>query len=91
MQKYVTMRLTLSVDEKTVFAVKDFSGKRKRPISSVFELGAQMFLKAEGAWPERFEDKETELFDMIREILASGHTAEEINKHLLSLGRKDVA
>lgn len=84
----MSVRINISLSEKAESLGKQYAAKNKLKFSNLLELALQNFLQAEGYIAE---NKEVELFDMIREILASGHTAEEINNHLLSLGRKDVA
>ena len=84
--KRITFRPTSEEIEraiKKVACMKD-GGNVSRLINRVLDA----FLKSEGCLPD---NEETELFDAIREILADGHTAEEINEHLMKLGRKGAA
>lgn len=84
----MSIRTNISIDENIDSIAKKFAKTKKLKFSNLIEVALEHFLKAEGYIAE---NKEVELFDIVREMLADGRTAEEIEVHLRQLGRKEVA
>lgn len=82
----MSMRKNISWPKERIDLALKIAAKKKISFSGLLDLSFDLFLKNEGYIEEKKED---EIFEVVREMLADGVTAEEINARLL--GRREVA